>query len=86
MFIANKYIFINKKISLKVANILCNLSSCSFGIYLIHQLVMTFEKKVFYINTASWEWRTIFVFITYFVSLLIIYVMKKIPIIKKVVP
>lgn len=86
VFIAIKYIFSNKKFSLKATDILCKLSSCSFGIYLIHQLVMTFEKKVFYINTASWEWRTVFVFITYFISLLIVYIMKKIPLIKKVVP
>ena len=52
VFIAIKYIFSNKKFSLKATDILCKLSSCSFGIYLIHQLVMTFEKKVFYINTA----------------------------------
>ena len=86
VFIAIKYIFINKKFSIKSTKILCNLSSCSFGIYLIHQLVMQVEKNIFPIKVTSWEYRTIFVFITYFVSLLIIYILKKIPLIRKVVP
>lgn len=70
----------------KVRKLLENISGCSFGIYLIHELIMYYEIKIFNINGYCWEWRTIGILTTYFISLCVIFILKKIPIIKKVVP
>ena len=87
VFLIVKYMNFDKKIknNKKITNILMKISSCSYGIYLIHQIIMYYEKSIFTINTFSWQWRTIWIIITYIISLTIIYVLKKIPIIKKVV-
>ena len=66
--------------------ILNTVSSCSFGIYLVHKMIMYYQIVCFNINTSSWQWRTIGVLTTYCISLLIIYVLKKIPVIKKIIP
>ena len=87
VFVIIKQLFTTKfNLSKKHAKLLSKVSSGSFGIYLIHQIVMYYEKAIFNINPAMWEWRTIGVITTYIISLLIVLVIKKIPIIKKIVP
>lgn len=86
IFLLVKDIFSKKELKDKYAILLSKISSCSFGIYLIHQLVMSFEKWLLHINTAMWQWRTIGIICTYLISLAIVYIMKKIPLLKKVVP
>ena len=66
--------------------ILMNLSNCSFGIYLIHRIIIYYEIHILQINTASWQWRTIGVITTYLICVMIVMVMKKIPILSKIVP
>lgn len=62
------------------------ISSCSLGIYLIHRFIMHYEQTLFHIDHHSLMWRTVFIFITYFICLSLVYVMKKIPVIRKIVP
>lgn len=66
--------------------ILANIASCSFGIFLIHTIVKYYVLKFFNWNLASWSFRTIGIIVVYLISLCIVYTLKKIPIIKKVVP
>ena len=73
------------KISGKTRKLLAKISSCSFGIYLIHLIVKHYEIRLLNINIYSWKFRTIGVVTTYAISLIIILALKKIPIIKKVV-
>ena len=70
----------------KLKKFLRIISSCSFGIYLLHILIIYYEIKIFNINEYSWEWRTIGILTTYLISLGIIFILKKIPIIKRLVP
>lgn len=70
----------------KYTKIITNISACSFGIYLIHKIIMYYEIQALSINVSSWKWRTIGVLSTYIISLGIVYILKKIPIIKKTVP
>ena len=70
----------------KTKKIISKVSACSFGIYLIHQIVMTYEIKFLNINIQSWQWRTIGAVLTYVVCLSIVYIIRKIPLIKKIVP
>ena len=57
------------------------ISSCSFGIYLIHPVIMHYEKLFFHMSVSQHIWRFGFVFCTYLISFFIIYVIKLIPII-----
>ena len=66
--------------------ILTQISSCSFGIYLIHKLVMHYEIKLVVADIYSIKWRIGGAILTYIVCLCIVYVLKKIPILKKIVP
>ena len=70
----------------KIIKLLEMLSSCTFGIYLIHRIVIYYEIDWFNINSNSWLWRTIWVVPTYVISLGIVYILKKIPVLKRIVP
>lgn len=67
-------------------NIIAKISSCSFGIYLIHMLVKSRLTNMFGLNVYSIWYRTIGAVVVYLTCLIIIYIIKKIPIIKKIVP
>ena len=79
---------LSKKINIsnKVEKILKEVSSCSFGIYLTHIMVITCQSRLLHINHLSWEWRTFGIISTYLISLLVVWILKKIPMFKKVVP
>ena len=70
----------------KIVKVLTTVSSCSFGIYLIHKIVMHYEIALLNISTYSWQWRTIGAITTYLISLTIVCIFKKVPVAKKIVP
>ena len=88
VFIFVKDLQFDKKLEnkTKVTKALSTISSCSFGIYLIHMIVKYYITDLLNWNGFSWSYRTIGIIITYCISLIIVYLLKKIPIIKKVVP
>ena len=88
VFVLIKNLKINEKIkqNIRITNILKVISSCSLGIYLIHKIVMYYQIRLLNIDTASWQWRTIGIVSTYSISLAIVYILKKIPLLKKTVP
>lgn len=68
----------------KATKIIATVSGCSFGIYLIHMIV---NKALTYIMPdGGWIWRLLVPFLIYGISLLIIFIMKRIPVIKHIVP
>ena len=85
VFIFVKNINWDKLLNDKLKNILFKISSCSFAIYLIHKIIMYYELSVLNLKVNSWQWRTIGAILTYFICLTIVYILKKIPIVKKVV-
>lgn len=74
------------KNSLKMSKIVSEISGCSFGIYLIHKVVMHYEIKFLNISVITWQWRVFGIISTYLISLTIVYLVKKIPIVKKIFP
>lgn len=70
----------------KISNILAKISGCSFGVYLIHKIIIHYEVTILNISVYSWQWRTIGIITTYLISLTIVYILKKIPIAKRIVP
>ena len=69
----------------KITKLIAKIASCSFGIYLLHLIVKYYEVALFNINIRSWEWRTFGVITTYLISLAIVLIIKKIPILKRIV-
>ena len=65
---------------------LTTLSSCSFGIYLIHAIVQYYERLWTNWVADRLIYRTVGCFLTYGVALAIVFVAKKIPILKKLIP
>lgn len=66
--------------------VLKEISSCSFGIYLIHTVVQYYEKLWINWTDACLIYRTLGCFITYGVALAIIFIAKKIPLLRKLIP
>ena len=69
----------------KLVKVIKTVSGCSFGVYLVH---MHFMNHVLYrvIERDSLMWRTAGIVIVYIASLAIVYVIRKIPVLKKIVP
>ncbi|OOF82569.1 polyhydroxyalkanoate depolymerase [Rodentibacter ratti] len=63
------------------------LSSCSFGIYLIHVFMMyKVELLILAIEPDNVYWRFFGAFLTYFLCFSIVYLIKKIPFLRKIFP
>lgn len=88
VFIFVKDLQFDKKLEnkTKVTKALSTISSCSFGIYLIHMIVKYYITDLLNWNEFSWSYRSVGIIITYCISLIIVYLLKKIPVVKKVVP
>lgn len=86
VFVLFKYLPFNKWIENngKLCKIISHISSCSFGVYLIHMFVIRFLGN--FVDTGYWYWRMIFPVIIYLIALAIVFVVKKIPVIKKIFP
>lgn len=79
---ASKYILKSNIIS----KILGLIGKYTFAIYLAHNLVRNFFVVILHVNTISLWWRTIGVIPVVTVCILIAWVLRKIPIVKKIVP
>ena len=66
--------------------ILRTISGASFGVYLIHFYFLRFFVDFFALDMHSWEWRIFGVLLVYLVSLIAVLILKKIPLIKHIVP
>lgn len=76
---------IRNKLHIK-PNVIAKISSCSFGVYLIHMLIKNKLTNMLELNVYSIWYRTIGAIAIYLICLLIVYIIKKIPIIRKIVP
>lgn len=70
----------------KIKNILAKVSGCSFGIYLMHKIIIHYELLLLGLNNYSIEWRIGGAILTYFICLLLVLILKKIPILRRIVP
>lgn len=86
VFVLFKYLPINKWIESKekLCKAISTISSCSFGVYLIHMFVLRGFASI--METGYWYWRLFFPIIIYIVALVIVFVVKKIPVIKNIFP
>lgn len=75
-----------KFINDKTANILTKISSCSFGIYLIHILIKSKITHFMILDETTPFYRLVFPIFLYLFCLIIVFIAKKIPFIKKIFP
>lgn len=68
------------------ASVLRKISGASFGVYLIHFYWLRFLVDTFALDMRSWEWRLFGVPAVYLVSLAVVLLLKKIPLLKRLVP
>lgn len=66
--------------------VLSKISGCSFGVYLIHMIVIRFLNSLLPETVFGAVWRMTAPVFIYLIALIITFVLKKIPIIKKIVP
>lgn len=85
VFVFLKQVSWEKILSDKILGLLPQISSYSFGVYLIHKLVMYYEMQWFGLENSRFAWRILCIPVTYCVSVCIIYGLKKIPILKKII-
>lgn len=86
IFILIKDICAKITFSEQTKKMLSMISSCSFGIYLAHALIMSLEKRRLGGAIPGYLWCTLFIPITYLFSLLVVLMIKKIPLLRKIVP
>lgn len=70
----------------KAVKFVRNLSAASFGVYLIHYYLKDFSIRHFGIDPRSTLYRIVGTFIIYGLSVIIVRVIQKIPVIRKMVP
>lgn len=69
----------------RIKMLIYKIAGCSYGIYLIHKIIMYYEIRLLNINEVIWQWRTIGIFSTYVISLIIILLLRKVPLLKNIV-
>ena len=70
----------------KAVKFVRNLSAASFGVYLIHYYIKDFSIRHFEIDPRNTLYRIAGTFIIYGLSVLIVTLIRKIPVVKKIVP
>ena len=68
----------------RLVGLIRTVSGCSFGIYLMHMPIK--KLLALFIEPVGWEWRLLVPFLIYGVALGVTYVLKKLPVIRYIVP
>lgn len=86
VFVFFKYFDWNKILGESAKKWIAQISGCSLGIYLIHRRLMDYELRISLFPESSFLWRTVGIVVTYGICLTIVYVVKQIPVLKRVFP
>lgn len=82
----NSKILKNVESNIKVVNIISKISGCSFGVYLMHMFIIRFAHKILPATCFGAEWRVFAPFIIYAIAVLLTFILKKLPVVKYIVP
>lgn len=87
IFYIIRYLFEKKSLKNKISNVICKIASYTFGIYLIHTLcydrIYNFSFMQYIFNLNSILGIIILDLLVFVICMIIIYILKKTPIIKK---
>lgn len=70
----------------KIKGIIPKLAGMSFGVYLIHIFVLREYQSILNISSSSLKCRALGPFIIYGISIIIVGIFQKIPILRKIIP
>lgn len=70
----------------KVSRMISKLSGCSFGVYLIHMFILRFFLHVLPTECQGFVFRLVGPIAIYLIAIVVVYILKKIPLIKHIVP
>lgn len=70
----------------KIKGIIPKLAGMSFGVYLIHIFVLREYQSILNISSSSLKCRVLGPFIIYGISIIIVGIFQKIPILRKIIP
>lgn len=85
IFLITKIIFHNYRVPDNVTRYIAILSSCSFGVYLIHKFVLTIIVKLWHVNVIIWQWPFVGTIIVIIVSACLVFILKHTPFLKVLV-
>lgn len=86
VFLFVKNIKWNTYINDKFSVLFSKISSCSFGVYLMHILIKDIVTSFLKLDDTTLFYRLLFPIFLYFICVVVAYLIKKIPLIKKIVP
>ncbi len=84
VFVKNSKIVEKMSQNKTVVKILKNVSACSFGVYLCHMSIMRFLDD--FVSVDTYVWRLLWPFGIYLIALAFVFIMRKIPIVNKIIP
>lgn len=83
VFVFLKHVKWEQLLPEKLKKALPSIAACSFGIYLFHKIPLYHIRAAFGFAFADMTWKTVFIPVTYLVSLLTVWLIRKIPVIGK---
>lgn len=83
VFVFLKHVDWEKILPKSLRRLLPTLAACSFGVYLLHHVIMYYEQNLFDVTLAHMAYKTLWVPVTYGVCVLAILLLKKIPFLGK---
>ncbi len=83
VFVFLKHVDWEKLLPQAVQRIISTLAGYSFGVYLLHKVVMYYEQQLLGVTLSDIAYKTLWVPVTYGVCVLIIFLLKKIPFLGK---
>ena len=88
VFVFFKYSSFIKKLELKqkLVDIISQISGCSFGVYLTHMIIIRYLIRLIPESYLGVEWRILGPFLVYAIALILTFVLKKLPLLKHIVP
>ncbi len=86
VFVLARYGLQRVRVSERAARFMSKVAACSFGVYLIHNMVLHIMEKIPFFNKYSVQWYFVWPVFCYIVCVIIIAIARKIPLVKKVVP
>lgn len=87
VFVFFRYLPLQKlEKSKKASTAISKIASCSFGIYFMHVLIYRWILELDFVDVDQFIWRFPVRFAVYFICLAITAILKKIPVLKKIVP
>jgi surface polysaccharide O-acyltransferase-like enzyme len=86
VFFKNSNFLKKFELNQRIVSIISGISSCSFGVYLMHMFIIRYLLKVIPESYLGIEWQIFGPFVVYTIAVLLTFIFKKLPVLKHIVP